>query len=699
MMFKDKVLEIIKSRPSDYWSVEKLCEKLDITTVTEKNEVLSAVEELVADGTLTSDVKYKYILSEYKGYIRGTLSGNAKGFAFFRPENTELPDYFVPNKNLNGAMHGDKVLVSRDYSESSGDVAYVVRILERGIKEVVGTYQAGKFCGFVISDDKRIFDDVYIPDGKSKNAKNGSKVVARITKYGKKNPEGEITEVLGKIGTPGVDVLSIIKAHGIKCEFDQKTLAEASRLPDAVQKNQYAGRTDFRDKNVFTIDGDDSKDFDDAVSVERLPNGNWLLGVHIADVTEYVKEGGAIDEEAYQRGTSVYFVDRVVPMLPESLSNGICSLNEGVDRLTLSCVMQIDKCGNVVDSEIVKGVIRSKHRMTYNVVSKIIGGDKALAEAYSDIYADIMLMNELANVLIKKREKEGSIDFETHEAKIVIDENGNAIDVKPYERGVSNRMIEEFMILANCTVAERLFYLELPCVYRVHEEPTEEKLEAFAAFVNALGIPFRLPQNGVRSKNLADLLTKLEGNVLYLIVNKVMLRSMQKAKYSSVCKEHFGLSAKCYCHFTSPIRRYPDLFVHRMLKDMLDDRFTDSLYNREFARAEEVASHSTETEKKADEAERDVEELKKTEYMHNLIGEEFDGIVSGVTQFGIFVELENTCEGLVRTETLDDPNLVYNEKMYTLSSGDHAFTLGQKVRIKVVGADTASRRVSFVIVE
>lgn len=697
MLFKDKVLKIIKTRPSDYWSLDKICLALDISTPSERAEVENALNELYCDGTLTSDVKYKYILSEYKGYMRGTLSGNAKGFAFFRPEEEGIPDYFIPNKNLCGGMHGDKVLVSRDYSESSGDVAYVVRILERGVKEVVGTYQAGKFCGFVLPDDKRFFDDVYIPDGRSKNAKNGSKVVAKITKYGKKNPEGEVIEVLGKVGAPGVDVMSIIRAHNIKTEFEQKTLAEASKLPDHVLKSQYASRTDFRDKNIFTIDGDDSKDFDDAVSIERLSNGNYLLGVHIADVTEYVKEGGAIDEDAYLRGTSVYFVDRVIPMLPESLSNGICSLNEGVDRLTVSCLMQIDKNGNVVDSDVVKGVICSRHRMTYNNVSKMIAGDKELNFRYSDIYSDVMLMNELADVLIKKRDKEGSIDFDTQEAKIILDKNGVAVDIKPYERGKSNRMIEEFMILANCTVAERLFYLELPCVYRIHEEPTEDKLETFSAFVNALGVPFRLPQNGIRSKNLADLLTRLDGNVLYSIINRVMLRSMQKAKYSQFCKEHFGLSKTCYCHFTSPIRRYPDLFVHRMLKFMLDDRFDDRLYNKEFVKAEEVATHSTETERKADEAERDVDELKKTEYMHSLLGEEFDGIVSGVTQFGVFVELENTCEGLIRIETLNDPNLVYNEKMYSLSSGDHSFTLGQKVRIKVVGADVASRRVSFVL--
>lgn len=698
MTFIDKVLEIINTRPSDYWSVEKICEKLNIISPSEKQEVEKALSELYLDGTLTSDIKYKYILSEYKGYIKGTLSGNAKGFAFLRPDEEGIPDYFVPNKNLNGGMHGDKVLVARDYSESSGDVAYVVRILERGIKEVVGTYQAGKFCGFVLPDDKRFFDDVYIPDGKSKNARHGSKVVAKITKYGKKNPEGEITEVLGKIGTPGVDVMSIIRSHNIKTEFEQKTLNEASKLPEYVTKKQYDGRVDFRNKNIFTIDGDDSKDFDDAVSIERLDNGNYLLDVHIADVTEYVKEGGAIDEEAYIRGTSVYFVDRVVPMLPESLSNGICSLNEGVDRLTLSCVMQIDKNGEVVDSDIVKGVICSKHRMTYNNVSRIIEGDKYLSEKYADIYGDIMLMNELASILIKRREIRGSIDFDTQEAKIVLDKNGVAVDIKPYERGISNRMIEEFMILANCTVAERLFYLELPCVYRIHEEPSEEKIEAFSAFVNALGIPFRAPQNGIRSKNLADLLTKLDGNMLYSIVNRVMLRSMQKAKYSSYCKEHFGLSKEYYCHFTSPIRRYPDLFVHRMLKYLIDDKFDDGSINREFIRAEEVATHSTEMERKADEAERDVDELKKTEYMHSLLGEEFDGIISGVTQFGVFVELENTCEGLIRIETINDPNLVYNEKMYTLSSGDHCFTLGKKVRIKVVGADVASRRVSFALV-
>jgi len=698
MDFKEKLLEIMKSRPRDMYSVKRFKEILEITDIFGENQIANALEDLANLGEIYGDKRGKYMLCNELGYVKGVIAGNPKGFAFLRPSEEGVKDYFIPGRNLNGACHGDTVLISRDMSDMAGDVGYVIKILERGVKQIVGTYQDNRTCGFVISDDKKYFNDVYISKPNSMRAQHGMKVVVNITNYTQRNPEGKVVEILGRAGEKGVDVMSIIRAHGIKDYFDDSTLREANALPDKVLDSQKIGRTDFTLDNVFTIDGDDSKDFDDAVCISKDKNGNYVLSVHIADVSEYVKENSALDKEAIARGTSVYFVDKVVPMLPEKLSNGICSLNEGVERLTLSCTMKINGKGEVIDSVVEKGVICSKRRMTYDKVSKALAGDENAVKEYSPFISDLKLMEELANILIKKREKEGAIDFETHEAKIKLDKNGKAIDVVPYERGFSNRIIEEFMILANCTVAEKLYFPEYPCIYRVHEKPTDEKMAAFAQFVNGIGIPWRAPVNDIHSKNLASLLTKLTGSMLYLIVNKVMLRSMQKAKYSPVCSGHFGLSANVYCHFTSPIRRYPDLFVHRMIKKMLNAEFDQKAIEHYDELAEEYSKHCSEAERRAEEAEREVEDIKKAEYLANHLGEEFDGVISGVANFGLFVELENSCEGLVKVETLES-GLIYNDKMYALTNGTTTYTLGQKVRIKVAACDVAGKRVLFYIVK
>ncbi|MEG2002543.1 MAG: ribonuclease R [Clostridia bacterium] len=701
MEIKDRIMEIMKENPSDFFTAKKLADKLEMKSLTEQSLVASTLAEIEKEGDIIANKNGKYSLIETCGYFKGTLQGNQKGFAFFRPENPEAIDLFIPNRNLNGALHGDKVLAKLENTTDESDIGMVEKIISRGVTQVVGKFVQGNNCGFVEADDSRFFNDIYVPKGKTLNAKNGMKVVCKITSYPKfkKNPEGSITEVLGKIGDVGCDVLSIIRTHNIKDVFDDETMAEAKKIPQTVDKDKFAGRTDFRNECIVTIDGEDARDLDDAISIKKNADGTFQLGVHIADVSEYVTKGSALDKEALERGTSVYFVDRVVPILPKQLSNGNCSLNENVDRLTLSCVMTVGQDGQVLDGKVSEGIIKTTHRMTYNDVTKIIDGDSDTCAKYADIVDMVKTMHELALVLIDRRDREGAIDFDTPEAKIILDDKGNVAKIEQYERQISNQIIEEFMILANRVVAEQMYFLELPFIYRIHEKPKAERLENFTKFVNAIGINFKLPTNEVRSKNFADLLGKLEGNVLYLIVNKVLLRSMQKAKYSAICSEHFGLSADEYCHFTSPIRRYPDLFVHRMLKMMINGKFNEKNIELLSAKAPEIANQCSDRERQADEAERDADDLKKCEYMATKLGEEYDGVVSGVTSFGVFVELENTCEGLARLETLPLDTYEFMEQMFQVKGVNHSFKLGDKVKIQVASVDLTTRRVNFVILE
>ena len=629
------------------------------------------------------------------------MQGNQKGFAFFRPDNAEDKDLFVPNRNLNGAMHQDKVLVELVDKTDESDVARVVEIIERGVKKVVGTFELGNNCGFVVPDDSRFFADVYIPKSKIKRAKTGMKVVATITAYpkSKKNPEGEVIELLGTSDTVGCDVLSIIRSHNIKDVFEEATMKEAKAIPQTINEKKLKDRVDFRNQCVITIDGEDARDLDDAISIEKHEDGTFTLGVHIADVTEYVKKDSAMDKEAFERATSVYFVDRVVPMLPQELSNGICSLNENVDRLTLSCIMKVGADGQVLEKKLCEGVIKTQRRMTYTDVTNMIEGDKPTIEKYNDIMPMVKVMHELACILIDRRDREGAIDFDTPEAKIILNDKGEVVEIKQYDRKISNRIIEEFMILANRAVAAQMFYLDLPFIYRIHEKPKTEKVENFIKFATALGVTFKMPKAALQSKDFADLLGTLEGSPLYLIINRVLLRSMQKAKYSAECIEHFGLSANEYCHFTSPIRRYPDLFGHRMIKMMLHGKFDDRMCELVNETVAEIANHCSDKERGADEAERDADDLKKAEYMATKLGQEYDGVVSGVTSFGVFVELDNTCEGLARLETLPKDKYEFVESMFKMEGHNHSYKLGDTVKIQVASVDMTTRRVNFVILE
>ena len=695
MTLKENIRETLDNHGKTSFTKKQLFDALGVTDRTMAAEVIGAMDSLCADGVYMYDDKAeKYRKINPKEYVVGTVQGHARGFGFCIDRDAVAPDLFITHARLHGALHMDKVLVK--ILPGTRDEGEVVKILGRGLTQIVGTLDKQR-SAFVVPDDGRFASDVYVPRGKLGGAVNGQKVVVRITAYPKgKSPEGEIVKVIGYPGSKGSDVLSVAYKYGLETEFPPRVAAAAKTMPESVDKNKYKYRADFTGLRTFTIDGADSKDLDDAVSISA-DGDNYILGVHIADVSHYVRQGSVIDKEAFERGTSVYFPDMVLPMLPVELSNGICSLNPRQERLAMSCVMTVDRRGKVVDSKICESVIKTSHRMTYDDVTAIIEGDGELRREYADITPDIMLMKDLAEILIDKRRRRGCIDFETKEVKFVLDEMGKTVDILPYERTISHKMIEEFMILANETVAERAFHGGLPFVYRVHDKPDPDKLDDLNAFLNGFGLSFHESPENIHSMTLQKVMNEAEQTPYSHIVAKVMLRSMQKARYSAVNSGHFGLASGCYCHFTSPIRRYPDLVVHRVLKLMLRGDTAEMEKQENFVK--EAALRSSEREKIADEAERDVDDIKKAEYAGTIIGGEFDGIVSGVTSFGIFVELPNTVEGLVRVENLPGFGYEYDEKRYTLSNGVHRFTLSSAVRIRVAAADSVSGRIDFDFVD
>ena len=676
-------------------SLRKINSLLEAKRPFEQKAVLKILNTLENDGEIVL-LDGLYIATEFADLITGVLRGNEKGFAFLVPQNGGS-DYFIPNRNLNGAMHQDLVLARKveNSVKGSNDEAEVIRILKRGVTVLSGTFFVDRGRCVVRPDDKNFFEDVYIVRGKEKNAKTGDKVLVRIVGYFKGySPDGEILEVLGKRYELFAEENSIIKGSGFEEGFNKKVLAEVAKIPQEVSDNELIGRLNFTDRLIITIDDDDSRDFDDAVEVEILDNGNYRLGVHIADVSEYVERGSALDEEAFKRSTSVYFPDRVLPMLPRELSNGICSLNEGVVRLTLSCIMEIDKNGEVVDRQIVKSAMRSKRRMTYNQVEGIIGGDEKLSKEFADVKPMLMLMADLQTILTNKRDERGSVDLDVKEAHITY--HDGKIEVGQREAKRAYKIIEEFMVLANECVAEFAYYQELPILYRTHEKPSVEKATAFIEFLKVVGVNVRWRADNVHPSDFSAVLDRIRDKPFFSIVNRVMLRSMQKAKYYPENLGHFGLSSNCYCHFTSPIRRYPDLIVHRVIKYALDgeisainDLYGDFIYDS--------ASQTSEKEKKADEVERAVDDLYKVKYMEQFIGQEFDAVISGVTSFGVFCELENTVEGFTPIECLPRANYTFDKNTFTLYSPKHTFKLGEKVRIGVLGVDMSSRRTEFII--
>jgi len=606
---------------------------------------------------------------------------------------------------LNGAMHNDRVIarMSRKMGNGKRAEGEIIRIIERVNKEIVGTFESSKNFGFVVSDDKRINYDIYIPKSEFNGAKDGYKVVAAITRWpeARRNPEGRVVEVLGHKDDIGTDILSIIRKYKLPEQFPKKVLNEADNIPDTVTEEEIARRRDLRDMNIVTIDGADAKDLDDAVSIEKLPNGNYRLGVYIADVTYYVKEGSNLDKEALKRGTSVYLVDRVIPMLPKRLSNGICSLNPNVDRLTMSVFMEIDRNGKVVNHEIFEGVIKTKERMTYSDVSDILEKeDPELIKRYDYLVEDFKLMQELAMVLSKRKDRRGSIDFDFPESKIILDDEGRPIEIKKAERRIANRIIEEFMIVCNETIAEHMYWLKIPFVYRVHEVPDSEKIASFNKFIHNFGYHLKGTSEEVHPKALQDLLRKIEGKKEEHIISTLMLRSLRQARYSPENLGHFGLASNYYCHFTSPIRRYPDLQIHRIIREMLNEKLQQNRITKLKGIVANAADRSSERERVAVEAERETDDLKKAEYMSYHVGEEFDGIISSVISFGMFVELENTVEGLVRISTLVDDYYIFDEvnHLFKGERTNKTYRIGDEVRIKVSNVNVSQKEVDFVLI-
>ncbi len=636
--------------------------------------------------------------------VTGILSKHKKGFGFVIPDEGSFDrDIFISPSDMNGAMEGDRVEVDLipEYLWEQSPQGIITKVTDRKLKEVAGFFDKGKKFGFVVPVDRKHNEDIYIPKKAFSGAKNGDIVVAAITGYPdrKNSAEGKITGILARAGEPGGDIKAIIRQRGLFFTFPSKAAAQAKAISKAgVGEQDMAGRRDLRGENIITIDGADSKDFDDAVSVKRLDNGNFLLGVHIADVSHYIGEDSPLDKEALKRGNSVYIINQVVPMLPKELSNGICSLNEGEDRLTLSVDMEITPEGDITEHNIYESVIRSKHRMVYTDVSDIIeNDDRELAAKYSDIYDMLMDMKELAQILRSKREAAGSLDFDLDEAYITLDEKGVPVSVNLCERRTANRMIEEFMLAANKTVAEQFFWLELPFVYRVHEKPDAEKMQEFRTFLMGLSIRLKGEGGNIHPKALNEVLEQVAGTSYENVVNTVMLRSMKKAFYSTECEGHFGLSMKYYCHFTSPIRRYPDLIIHRIIKEYLHGGIDDERIAVLSKKTQEAAETSSVTERAAIELERDVEKMKKAQYMSCHIGESFEGVISGITGYGMYVELENTIEGLVRLDRMyDDYYDAYPEQYRIVGQRTNkVYSLGQRVSIIVSDADYYEGTIDF----
>lgn len=671
----------------DYKKASEIFRLLGVGSRSERESLTQILKGMESDGAIVCDERGRYVRPERLGLIAGKLQGNERGFAFLVRDDGEA-DLFIPHKSLQGALHGDRVFARRVGGER-GDEGAVYSVIRRGMPQLTGTYYRDRKCGMVEADERKFSEPVRIVGGL--RAYSGEKVLVKIVAYPeRKDPEGEIVEILGQSGELSAEEDAILRTQNLADTFSQKVLAEARRV--AAEPIAAEGRTDFRGDLVITIDGEDSRDFDDAVHVER--DGTcFVLAVHIADVSHYVRRGGALDKEAFARGTSVYFPDRVLPMLPEELSNGICSLNEGEDRYTLSCVMRVDASGTVSDSRIERGIICSKNRMTYTKIAAILANDEQVCAEYAHLVPMCADMRELANILIKKRSARGSIDLDVKEAQITVKDG--AIDVCEYKRTMAHRIIEEFMILANETVAEFIAAYELPFVYRVHEKPSEEKAAGFKKYLEELGIRAKFHPDNVRPGEYGKILESLEGSDLFRVVNRVMLRSMSKARYSAENCGHFGLASRCYCHFTSPIRRYPDLLVHRIVKLVLDGQAGEA--EESYKNFVQIASNScSASERRADEAERAVDELYKCWYMRSRLGDSFDGTVSGVTAFGVFVELANTVEGLIRIEDLPPDDYVFVEERYLLKGRKHSYKIGDACRVAVAGCNIGTRRVEFV---
>lgn len=671
----------------------------------QRGEFHEVLDCLMAKGKITMNRRGLIGLPE-ENVVVGEFMATQKGFGFVRVEG-QKEDIFIPESYCNQAFHGDlvKVLLKKGAGMSGRrPEGEVIQIIKRAIHTIVGTFQKKGKITFVLPDNIKFNQDIYIPKGATLEAKDGQKVVVEISDYGddKKSPEGHVTQILGRPSDPGVDIMSIIKGFGLPDAFPDDVMSQVAKIPLVVDSSEIAGRVDLREKDTVTIDGEDAKDLDDAITLSKTPEGEYELGVHIADVSHYVTEHSPLDKEALNRGTSVYLVDRVIPMLPFALSNGICSLNAGVDRLALSCMMTIDKKGQVKSHRIAETVIRVNERMSYTDVNDIVTNHKKeTCERYEKLVPMFEAMKELALILRKKRKKKGSIDFDFPECKIKLDEKGHPIAIEPYDRNIATKIIEEFMLAANQVVAEEYFWMDIPFVYRTHEYPDEEKIRDLARMTAGFGYHIKLTQGEIHPREIQKLIEQIEGTSEEAFLSRLTLRAMKRAQYTTENTGHFGLATQYYCHFTSPIRRYPDLQIHRIIKENLRFGHSPKRISHYESILPGVAKRCSDRERLADEAEREVDKMKKVEYMKEHIGETYEGIISGVTSWGIYVELSNTVEGMVRLADMEDDQYEYQEEKYRVIGhySGKEYGMGQKVLVQVAGANRVTRTIDFVFAD
>lgn len=702
MNLKEKILAFMEDENYRPLKFKELCEALEIESSMTK-EFLKILNQLEDEGKIIMNSSEKYGIPDRLGLVVGVIEGHPKGYGFLISDNKDKRDLFISHTDLSGAMNGDRVIakITESYTYDRNPEGKVIRILERANKTVIGMLSQSKNFGFVIPDDKKLSCDVFVSKSDFNGAKDNQKVVVKITQWPteRRKAEGEIIEIIGNEEDVETHIEAVLIKHKVRKYFPEDVIAQARGIEVEIPQKEIDRRKDLRHLPIITIDGEDAKDLDDAVYVEKLDNNQYKLGVHIADVTHYVKENSKIDKEALKRATSIYLADRVIPMLPKELSNGVCSLNPNENKLCLSCEMIIDLKGKVVDYSIYESIISSKYRMNYTDVSNILeNDDEALKEKYKDIVPMLKNMEELSNLLRNKRDQRGCIDFDFDETKLIVDDKGKVTDVIKYERRTSNKIIEEFMLAANETVAENYYWLNLPFVYRIHEEPDEEKIADFSKFIYNFGYTLKGSQE-VHPRELQQLLLKIKGKKEETVINTMMLRSLRKAVYSHECSPHFGLAANYYCHFTSPIRRYPDLQIHRIIKAQINNKISVDNTSNLNERCAMVADQSSKQERVADEVERDTDKIRIAEFMSDKIGEEYEGIISGVTSFGIFVELDNTVEGLVHISNLIDDYYVYDNEKKVLT-GEHSgktYKIGDIVSVRLEKVSIANAEIDFVM--
>ena len=710
---EERILELLQEKER---SIHELQALLALNNSEGFTVLLKALNHLEDEGKVVRNEKNEYLLIENSNYIVGVLHINKRGFGFVIIDE-ESEDIFISSRDLKDAFNMDTVMVElKKHQTGSRKEGRIVKVIQRGQTRLVGllknakrelVFDAGEFCykdgkPSIVLDDEKVKINVVLEKEQIKDLVEGHKVLIKLTsKLKDNNYKCEILKILGHKNDPGVDILSVVSQHEAHVEFPKEVYDQISTIETEVDPKEIKNRTDLRKETIVTIDGDDAKDLDDAISLKKLKNGNYYLGVHIADVSYYVQEGTELDKEALARGTSIYLVDRVIPMLPHKLSNGICSLNPHVDRLAISCFMEITPQGEVVDHDIVESVINSTERMTYNNVNKILAGDEKLQEEYNHVCDLFFLMKELAQILQKTREDRGAIDFDTNEAKVLVDEKGKPTDVVLRQRGESDRIIESFMLVANETVAKHFKWLDLPFIYRVHENPKVDKLRKFSTISRTLGYTIKGSLEDIRSKELSKIVEASKGTDEHVIISTLLLRCMAKARYDEQCLGHFGLSDEYYTHFTSPIRRYPDLMVHRLIRTYLFKKKLDQETLFHFASImQNVADQASSLERKAIDIEREVDDMKMAEYMEDHIGETFEGIVSSITNFGMFVELPNTIEGLIRMEDLVDDFYYFDDVNLQLigKRTGRRFKMSDKVKIKVSAASKREKTIDFQIV-